>query len=160
MKDFHTTPVSNTAPSSDPGGIPPEALQLAKVLYPFDGCPELRALELMLMENVGATLPKMPSRLPTLTQLEAMTSTERAFCLMVHIAALAIQIEILKSGLHRPTDRNRPVQTQILNARRRLRRACRHAELSHLWRCGRWKVGALMLLVERNKQTNLAMRDT
>jgi hypothetical protein len=160
MNEFHKIPGVNAVAAFDLHGTPDEALDLAEALYPDDLCHAMRAFQLLLMQIEGNVLPRMPYRLPSRARLEAMTATERAFCLMVHIASLALQIEMLRSGRHLPSDHSRPVKTRISNARRRLRRACRHAELSHLWRHGLWKIGALMLLVENSKQANATMRNT
>lgn len=151
---INTLPVP--APVPDTGAIPGDMLKLAKVLYPDDSCHELRAIEFMLMECGGAVLPRMPDRLPTLARLQVMTATERSFRLMIHIASLALQIEMLKRGYNLSADHSRPVQRQIWNAQRRLRRACLHAELSHLWRHGRWKIGGLMSLIEKQQRHNTA----
>lgn len=104
-----------------------------------------------MMESVGAILPKMPDRLPSVQRLQAMDATTRSFRLMILIAALSIQFEMLRTGMHVPADRSRPMKAQLRNARRRLRRACLHAELSHLWRDGRWKIGGLMQLLDKHQ---------
>jgi len=152
MKDFHVRTAAGTVPRPDTGSIMVGALKLAEVLYPADSYQETRALELMLMDLSGAILPRMPDRLPALTRLKAMDATERAFRLMIHIASLALQIEMLKRKSNVPADHSRPVRTQIQNARRRLRRACLHAERSHLWRDGRWQIGSLMTLGNKGVQ--------
>lgn len=140
-----------SAPAVCDDAVSAQALALAHVLHPDDPFQEWRAIEITMMESVGAILPKMPDRLPSVQRLQAMDATTRSFRLMILIAALSIQFEMLRTGMHVPADRSRPMKAQLRNARRRLRRACLHAELSHLWRDGRWKIGGLMQLLDKHQ---------
>ena len=151
MNDLHRISTVGSSPALCDELVSAQALALARVLYPDEPFHELRAIEITLMEYVGAVLPKMPDRLPSVQHLQAMDATTRSFRLMILIAALAIQVEMLRTGMHIPADRSRPMKTQLRNARRRLRRACLHAELSHLWRDGRWKIGGLMQLLSKDQ---------
>lgn len=151
MNDLKPISTVDSGPAVCDEPVSAQTLALAHVLYPDEPFYELRAIEIALMEYVGAMLPKMPDRLPSVQRLQAMDATTRSFRLMILIAALAIQVEMLRTGMHIPADRSRPMKAQLRNARRRLRRACLHAELSHLWRGGRWRIGGLMQLLDKHQ---------
>lgn len=102
----------------------------------------------------GRRIPTAPARLPSVPRFQAMSKTDRAFALMVHIASLALIIKMLSSGRYTPEGRDTDRRTQLRNARQRLRRAFLHAEKTDLWIDGRWQIGSLMSLPDRAARHN------